>query len=77
MQKMQDLHTNTQKYRILRKYRIFMRIHPAVKMLSKTHRLYNQGCGSSYFVNHFRFHTYRFHFQQSLESNKAWTLCHL
>jgi len=27
-----------------------------------------QGCGSGYFVNHFRFHTYRFCFQQNLGS---------
>jgi len=37
----------------------------------------NQGCGSGYFVNRFRFHTYRFHFQQNLDSNRAWALSHL
>jgi len=33
-----------------------------------------QGCGSGYFVNHFLFHTYRFLFQQSPDSTRAWTL---
>jgi len=36
----------------------------------------DQGCGSGYFVNRFRFHTCRFHrfrFQQSLDSIRAWT----
>ena len=37
----------------------------------------NQGCGSGYFVNRFRFHTYRFRFQQNLGSNRAWALSHL
>jgi len=37
----------------------------------------NQGCGSSYVVNRFRFHTYRFRFQQNLDSNKARALSHL
>jgi len=44
----------------------------------------NQGCGSDYFVNRFRFHTYRFRFrfhrlrfQQNLDSNRAWALSHL
>jgi len=32
----------------------------------------NQGCGSGYFVNRFRFH--RFRFQQSLDSIRAWTI---
>jgi len=31
-----------------------------------------QGCGSGYFVN--RFHTYRFHFQQSLDSISSMNL---
>ena len=38
---------------------------------------YNQGCRSGYFVNRFRFHTYRFRFQQNLDSNRAWALSHL
>jgi len=33
-----------------------------------------QGCGSGCFVNHFRFRIYRFRFQQSLDSIRAWTL---
>ena len=32
----------------------------------------DQGCGSGCFVN--RFHTYRFRFQQHLDSIRAWTL---
>jgi len=41
-----------------------------------------QGCGSGYFINGFRFHTYRFRFhrfrfQQNLDSNRAWALSHL
>ena len=36
-----------------------------------------QGCGSGYFVNRFRFHTYRFRFHQNLDSNRAWALSHL
>jgi len=39
---------------------------------------FKQGCGSGYFVNCFRyrfyFHTYRFHFQQSLDSIRTWAL---
>ena len=38
---------------------------------------YKQGCGSGYFVNRFRFYTYRFRFQQNLDSNGAWALSHL
>jgi len=40
---------------------------------------FNQGCGSGYFVNCFRFHTYRFRFrfQQNPDSNRAWALSHL
>jgi len=38
---------------------------------------FDQGCGSCYFVNPYRFHTYRFHFQQNLDSNRAWALSHL
>ena len=36
-----------------------------------------QECGSSYFVNRFRFHTYRFRFRQYLDLNRAWALSHL
>jgi len=34
----------------------------------------SQGCGSGYFVNRFRFHTYRFRFQQHLDSIRICTL---
>jgi len=42
--------------------------------ISTLHQLvcFNQGCWSGYFIN--RFHTYRFRFQQSLDSSRAWTL---
>jgi len=33
-----------------------------------------QGCGSGYFVNRFRFHTYRFRFQQNLDSISSMNL---
>jgi len=45
---------------------------------------FDQGCGSGYFVNRFRFNTYHFHFrtyhfcfQQNLDFIRAWTLSHL
>jgi len=40
----------------------------------RVHRTWTQGCGSGYFVNRFRFHKYRFRFQQSLDSIRTWTL---
>jgi len=33
-----------------------------------------QGCGSGYFVNRFHIYRFRFRFQQSLDSIRAWTL---
>ena len=56
---------------------ILTNLSPSPARSEKLGLTYNQGCGSGYFVNRFRFHTYRFRFQQNLDSNRAWALSHL
>jgi len=58
---------------------ILTNLSPSPGRTEKPGLTYNQGCGSGYFVNRFRFHTYcfLFRFQQNLDSNRAWALSHL